>query len=47
MPGLFQKLFGTHSDREIKRIEPVVRKVESLADEYGRKTDAELREKTA
>ncbi|MDY5015784.1 MAG: preprotein translocase subunit SecA [Eubacteriales bacterium] len=47
MPGLFQKLFGTHSDREIKRIEPVVRKIESLADEYGRKTDAELREKTA
>ncbi|MEA4823572.1 MAG: preprotein translocase subunit SecA [Clostridiaceae bacterium] len=47
MAGFFAKLFGTHSDHEIKRIEPVVRKVEALADEYKRKTDAELREKTA
>ena len=28
--GLFEKVFGTHSEHELKRIEPIVQKVESL-----------------
>ena len=30
--GLIEKIFGTHSDREIKRLIPLVSQVESLAD---------------
>ena len=44
--GIFTKLFGTHSDHEIRRIEPTVKKIEALADEYRKKTDDELRAKT-
>ncbi len=44
--GFFTKLFGTHSDHELKRIEPMVKKIEALSDEYRKKTDEELREKT-
>ncbi len=46
MAGIFAKIFGTHSDHEIRRIEPIVRKIEALADEYRGKTDDELRDKT-
>ena len=44
--SIFTKVFGTHSDHEIRRIEPTVKKIEALADEYKRKTDDELRAKT-
>ena len=30
--GLFQKLFGTHSDRELKKLNPLVDKVMALED---------------
>ncbi|MDR1131613.1 MAG: preprotein translocase subunit SecA [Oscillospiraceae bacterium] len=40
------KLFGTHSERELKKIKPIVDRIESLAGEYGGKSDAELRAKT-
>ena len=44
--GLFQKLFGDHSSRELKSIYPIVDKIEALADEYKAKSDDELRAKT-
>ncbi len=44
--GLASKLFGTHSEREIKRIMPIVKKIESYRDEMMSLTDDELRQKT-
>ena len=44
--GLFQKLFGSYSDRELKKIYPIVDKIESMEAEYAALTDAELRAKT-
>ncbi len=44
--GIFTKLFGTHSQRELKRIDPIVDKVMALEDAYRKLTDAELRGKT-
>ena len=44
--GMFTSVFGTHSDREIKRITPIVNKVMALEEEYSKLTDAELRGKT-
>lgn len=40
------KIFGTHSEREIKRIKSIVDKIESYRDEMGTKSDADLKEKT-
>ncbi len=40
------KIFGTHSDRELKRITPLVDKVESYRDEMKALSDEELRGKT-
>ena len=40
--GLFDKLFGTYSERELKKIDKLVCEVESLADKYGKMTDEEL-----
>ncbi len=45
--GLFDKIFGTYSDREIKRIEPILNKVLALESEYTELSDSELRGKTA
>ena len=44
--GLFKKLFGTYSERQIKRIKRIATQIEALADEYAAKTDAELRTMT-
>ena len=44
--GLATKVFGTHSEREIKRIMPLVRKVESYRDTMMSLTDEQLRDKT-
>ena len=44
--GLFDKLFGTRSQREIKRIQPLVDKVLSLEDEYRNLSDEALKAKT-
>ncbi len=41
-----QRLFGTHSERELKRIYPLVDKIESYRDSYMELKDEELREKT-
>ncbi len=45
--SLFSKIFGTHSQHEIKRIMPLVDKIEALADEYRRLSEDELKAKTA
>ena len=44
---LTEKLFGTHSQRELKRIAPLVDKIESLRDGMMALSDEELRAKTA
>ena len=44
--GMFEKVFGTHSERELKRIEPIVDKIEALRDSMMALSDYELREKT-
>ena len=44
--GLFTKLFGSYSDRELKRILPIARSVEAREEAYSKLTDAELRAKT-
>src|SRR5699024_41405 len=44
--NVFAKVFGTHSQREVKRIMPLVEKTESLCPEMQKLTDEELREKT-
>ena len=46
MSGIFEKVFGDYSAREIKRINPLLQKVLSYEDEYKRLTDSELRAKT-
>ena len=45
--SLADKLFGTYSERQIKKIKPIVDKIESLADVYAGMTDEELRAMTA
>ncbi len=45
--SIIEKVFGTHSDRELKRIEPIVKKIEGYRDEMIRLSDEELRGKTA
>ena len=42
----FTKLFGTHSERELKRIYPIVDKVESYRDQMTALSDDELKAKT-
>ena len=42
----FTKLFGTHSERELKRIKPTVDKILSYRDVMGALTDEQLRDKT-
>jgi len=44
---LISKVFGTHSERELKQIEPIVNKIESYTDEYKALSDDALRAKTA
>lgn len=44
--GIFSKIFGTYSDRELKRIMPIADKVISYEDEYRKLTDEELQNKT-
>ena len=44
--GLIQKIFGTHSENELKRIYPVVDAIEALEPEMQKLSDQELKEKT-
>ena len=44
--NVIEKVFGTHSERELKRIYPIVDKIESYHDAMGALTDEQLRDKT-
>ena len=44
--NLFEKVFGTHSDRELKLIYPIVEKIEKMKPEMAALSDEELRDKT-
>ena len=44
--NMFSKVFGTRSQREVKRIMPLVKKIEDLRPEMQKLTDEELRSKT-
>ena len=44
--GIFDKIFGTHSERELKRIYPIVDKVEALRDSMMALSDDQLKAKT-
>ncbi len=44
--SLADKLFGTYSERQIKKINPIVDKIEKLAETYAAMTDGELRHMT-
>ncbi len=44
--NMFSKVFGTRSQREVKRIMPLVKKIEDLRPEMQKLTDDELRGKT-
>lgn len=44
--GFFQKVFGTHSERELKMVYPIADKIEALQSTMGTLTDAQLKDKT-
>ena len=44
--NVIEKVFGTHSERELKRILPIVDKIESLRDDMMALTDDQLKDKT-
>lgn len=44
--GLLDKIFGNYSEKEVKRIKPLLSKVLSLEDEYKKLSDSELKAKT-
>ena len=44
--NVIEKVFGTHSERELKRILPIVDKIESLRDDMMSLTDEQLKDKT-
>ena len=44
--GFMEKIFGTHSERELKLINKTIDKIESLRPEMQKLSDVELREKT-
>ena len=44
--SLFEKVFGTHSDKELKKIYPIVDKIEALDSTMQALSDEELKAKT-
>ena len=44
--NVIEKVFGTHSERELKRVLPIVDKIESLRDDMMALTDEQLKDKT-
>ncbi len=46
MKGFLEKVFGSYSEKEIKRITPTVDKIEALEQEYEKLSDDELKAKT-
>lgn len=46
MANIITKIFGTYSDHQIKKLMPTVKKIEDLAPEMAKMTDAEMRQMT-
>ena len=44
--GIFSKIMGTHSERELKRVYPIVDKIEAMGPAMEKLSDEELRAKT-
>ena len=44
--GFLEKIFGTHSQNELKRIYPIVDRIEAMDADMQKLTDDELRNKT-
>lgn len=44
--GLLQKIFGTHSENELKRIYPIIDEIERIEPQMQCLSDEELRGKT-
>lgn len=44
--GLIEKIFGTHSENELKRIYPIVDRIDALEPEIQVLSDQELKDKT-
>ena len=44
--GLFSKIFGSYSEKEVKRVMPIVEKINSLEEEIAKLSDEQLRNKT-
>lgn len=44
--SLIEKIFGTHSEKELKKINPIVDKIEALDEKMQALSDAELKAKT-
>lgn len=44
--GFMEKIFGTHSEHELKRIYPIVDRIEAMEPEMKALSDAELKDKT-
>ena len=44
--GIIKKIFGTKNDRELKRIQPMVDKINQIEDSYIKLTDDQLKAKT-
>ena len=40
--GLFDKIFGTHSQREIKKLQPIVDKILGMEEEYKKLSEEAL-----
>lgn len=45
--GFLEKVFGTYSEKELKKIKPIVEKIESLDSEMSKLSDLELKNKTS
>ncbi len=44
--SLFSKIFGTYSEKQLKKIEPIAQKIELLSDKYSAMDDATLKSQT-
>lgn len=44
--GIFDKIFGTYSERELKRVTPIADRVMALEQDMEKLSDSELRQKT-
>ena len=45
--GFINKIFGTHSQHELKRIKPIVDKILGMREQWVALSDEELQHKTA